>query len=84
MLSWPPAFVDAHVHTVRTGFARTGLDLTGLPSLTACLDLLAAFAAAHPDDGVVVGQGWDETDWPEVVRRPVPSSSAPPRGVGPT
>ena len=24
-----PAFVDAHVHTVRTGFALTGLDLTG-------------------------------------------------------
>ncbi len=60
-----PAFVDSHVHTVRTGFALTGLDLTGLPSLAVMLDALAAFAAGHPDDGVVVGQGWDETDWPE-------------------
>ena len=63
-----PAFVDSHVHTVRTGFSLTGLDLTGLPSLSAALDALAGFAADHPDDGVVVGQGWDETDWPE--RRP--------------
>ncbi|CAN5177982.1 amidohydrolase [soil metagenome] len=60
-----PAFVDSHVHTVRTGFALTGLDLTGLASLTAVLDALASFARAHPDDGVVVGQGWDETGWPE-------------------
>ncbi len=60
-----PGFVDSHVHTVRTGFSLTGLDLTGLPSLTASLDALARFAADHPDDGVVVGQGWDETDWPE-------------------
>jgi predicted amidohydrolase YtcJ len=60
-----PAFVDSHVHTVRTGFARTGLTLGDARSLTEALDALAAFAGSHPDDGVVVGQGWDETDWPE-------------------
>lgn len=60
-----PAFVDSHVHTVRTGFAITGLNLTGLPTLSRCLDDLAAYATGHPDDGVIVGQGWDETDWPE-------------------
>ncbi|WP_148613235.1 amidohydrolase [Nocardioides rubriscoriae] len=60
-----PAFVDAHVHTVRTGFATTGLDLTGTPTLVGALDALAAHAAAAPDAGVLVGQGWDETDWPE-------------------
>jgi predicted amidohydrolase YtcJ len=60
-----PAFVDSHVHTVRTGFARTGLDLGGAPSLAAALDRVAAFAAGHPAHGVLVGQGWDETDWPE-------------------
>jgi predicted amidohydrolase YtcJ len=63
-----PGFVDSHVHTVRTGFALTGLDLTGTPSLAAALDELAAYADKHPDLGVIVGQGWDETDWPE--RRP--------------
>lgn len=60
-----PAFVDSHVHTVRTGFALTGLVLGGATSVTAALDAVAAHAAAHPDDGVIVGQGWDETDWPE-------------------
>ncbi|HEY7717380.1 MAG TPA: amidohydrolase [Pedococcus sp.] len=63
-----PGFVDAHVHTVRTGFARTGLDLAGSASLTATLDGLRAFGEGHPGHGVLVGQGWDETDWPE--RRP--------------
>jgi len=60
-----PGFVDHHVHTVRTGFARTGLDLTDSPSLARLLADLAAHAAQRPGDGVLVGQGWDETDWPE-------------------
>ena len=60
-----PAFVDAHVHTVRTGFALTGLDLTGTTSLPGTLDELAAYAGKHPEQGVIVGQGWDETAWPE-------------------
>ena len=63
-----PAFVDSHVHTVRTGFALTGLDLAGARSLAATLDALAGHAIANDDAGVLVGQGWDETDWPE--RRP--------------
>lgn len=60
-----PGFVDAHVHTVRTGFALTGLDLAGTASVTATLDALTRHAAASPGDGVLVGQGWDETGWPE-------------------
>ena len=60
-----PAFVDHHVHTVRTGFALTGLDLTGVPTLTGSLDALAAHAVASPEAGVLVGQGWDETGWSE-------------------
>ena len=46
--SLAPAFVDAHVHTVRTGFALTGLDLSGTPSLATTLDDLAAFADDAP------------------------------------
>ena len=60
-----PGFVDSHVHTVRTGFALTGLDLTGVPSVTHLLDALSAHATASPESGVLVGQGWDETGWPE-------------------
>ncbi|MGV9263100.1 amidohydrolase [Kitasatospora sp. NPDC003701] len=61
-----PAFVDAHVHATATGLALTGLDLTGLPSLAAALDAVAAFVAARPEPGgVLIGHGWDETGWPE-------------------
>jgi predicted amidohydrolase YtcJ len=59
-----PAFVDAHAHLAQTGMAVQSLDLGGADSLTAALDALAAFAArsAFP---IVLGYGWDETQWPE-------------------
>ncbi|MFI6447649.1 amidohydrolase [Kitasatospora sp. NPDC050543] len=60
-----PAFVDAHVHATAAGLALTGLDLTGCPSLAEALARIAAFAAAHPGDGVLIGHGWDQTAWPE-------------------
>ncbi|MFI5954238.1 amidohydrolase [Cryptosporangium sp. NPDC051539] len=58
-----PGFVDAHVHATQTGLTLVGLDLAGLPTLTAALDALAAFASTHP--GAILGHGWDETAWPE-------------------
>lgn len=58
-------FVDSHVHTVRTGLALTGLDLTGAASLDDALAALEAHATRDAGAGVLVGQGWDETDWPE-------------------
>ncbi|ANH40101.1 N-substituted formamide deformylase precursor [Nocardioides dokdonensis FR1436] len=63
-----PAFVDSHVHTVRTGFALTGLDLSAATYAAASglddvLAAVASHAARHPDDAVLVGQGWDETPW---------------------
>ncbi|MGW5351136.1 amidohydrolase [Streptomyces sp. NPDC004031] len=63
-----PAFTDAHVHVTSTGLALTGLDLTGCGSLREALERVAAHAAAHPADRVLLGHGWDETAWPE--RRP--------------
>ncbi|WP_433602961.1 amidohydrolase [Nocardia sp. CA-135953] len=62
-----PAFVDPHVHVTALGLKLTGLDLSVAHSLEHCLELLRAFAAAHPD-GAILGDGWDETGWPE--RRP--------------
>jgi predicted amidohydrolase YtcJ len=60
------AFTDAHVHIVRTGLTRQGLDLAGCSSLTDCLDSLAAYARRTTlGDRVILGQGWDETRWPE-------------------
>jgi predicted amidohydrolase YtcJ len=59
-----PAFTDAHVHTTSTGLALTGLDLSHAPSLEAALSLVRDFAAARPDDRVLLGHGWDAARWP--------------------
>lgn len=59
-----PAFTDAHVHTTATGLALTGLDLSGAPSLEAALALVRDFAAARPNDRVLLGHGWDASRWP--------------------
>ncbi|MFC5288355.1 amidohydrolase [Actinokineospora guangxiensis] len=59
-----PAFVDAHVHATSAGLLRTGLDLTGVPTLAAALDALAAHVRRH-GRAAVWGHGWDETRWPE-------------------
>lgn len=60
-----PAFTDAHVHTTATGLALTGLDLTGVPTLADALERVRAHAAAHPDDPMLLGHGWDASGWPE-------------------
>jgi hypothetical protein len=62
-----PAFVDSHAHLAQTGLAASGLDLSHTASLGDALDALAAFAR-RSSAGVLLGFGWDETDWPE--RRP--------------
>ncbi|MGW4766722.1 amidohydrolase [Nocardia sp. NPDC004278] len=59
-----PAFVDPHVHVTALGLKLTGLDLSAARSLEHCLELLRGFAVAHPD-GAILGDGWDETGWPE-------------------
>ncbi|MFH9573122.1 amidohydrolase [Streptomyces sp. NPDC017454] len=60
-----PAFTDAHVHTTSTGLALTGLDLSGAPTREAALALVRDFAAARPDDRVLLGHGWDAARWPD-------------------
>ncbi|QIK68485.1 amidohydrolase family protein [Nocardioides sp. HDW12B] len=62
-----PAFVDAHVHTVPTGFLHTELDLVGSPSLADTLERLHDHVAhgESPEGTVVLGTGWDDTLWPE-------------------
>ncbi|WP_326670380.1 amidohydrolase [Streptomyces canus] len=60
-----PAFTDAHVHTTATGLALTGLDLSTAPDLSAVLARVRDFAAARPDDHVLLGHGWDASRWPD-------------------
>ncbi|MER6345723.1 amidohydrolase [Streptomyces sp. NPDC001595] len=59
-----PAFTDAHVHTTATGLALTGLDLSAAGDLNEALALVRGFAAARPDDRVLLGHGWDAARWP--------------------
>lgn len=59
-----PAFVDAHVHTTATGLARTGLDLSGAATLQGALDLVER-TVRQGRGRPILGQGWDETRWPE-------------------
>lgn len=59
-----PGFVDTHVHSTSGGLALRGLDLDGSSSLAQCLEQVRKYAAAQPD-GIVWGQGWDESLWPE-------------------
>lgn len=59
-----PAFVDAHAHTVMTGFGLTRLDLHHTTTLVEALDLVSELAGLQTD-GVVVATGWEEHSWPE-------------------
>lgn len=59
-----PGFVDSHIHLSATGLSLSGLDLRAAGSKAQCLQLVAAYAAAHPGRPVW-GHGWDESAWPE-------------------
>nr|WP_240929675.1 amidohydrolase [Streptomyces coryli] len=60
-----PAFTDAHVHLTATGLALTGLDLAPATSLADALERIRSYAASRPADRVLLGQGWDDSRWPE-------------------
>lgn len=59
-----PGFVDSHIHLTATGLTLSGLDLRPAGSRAHCIQMVADYAAAHPDQ-LVWGHGWDETSWPE-------------------
>ena len=59
-----PGFIDAHVHPVFGGDQLRRCDLTGAGSLPGYLDLIAAYARAHPGDGWITGGGWSMEAFP--------------------
>jgi predicted amidohydrolase YtcJ len=69
-----PGFVDAHVHLSATGLADHGADLREARSVAEMLDRVRA-AAARAADGLLWGDGYDETrfDLPEL---PTPAALA--------
>lgn len=59
-----PGFVDSHCHLTELGLLAFKLDLTGTASVAELKQRLGAYAVAHPT-GVITGDGWIETHWPE-------------------
>lgn len=53
-----PGFVDAHVHPVAGGMALLTCALDGARDAAGARDLVARYAAAHPDLPWITGGGW--------------------------
>ncbi|GAA3195789.1 MULTISPECIES: amidohydrolase [Streptomyces] len=53
-----PGFQDAHVHAVYGGVELAECDLTGTVGAAEYLDLIGAYARAHPDHAWITGGGW--------------------------
>jgi predicted amidohydrolase YtcJ len=64
-----PGFGDAHVHPVGAGLGRLRCDLSGSRGLPAYLEVVAAYAASHPDESWIRGDGWSMADFPGGVPR---------------
>jgi predicted amidohydrolase YtcJ len=59
-----PGFIDAHVHPVFAGDQLRRCDLTGATTMSDYLDLIGAYARAHPGGGWVTGGGWSMEAFP--------------------
>ena len=60
-----PGFVDAHIHFYEWALKRRNLALAELPSFQALLETVREAAAQAPSGSWILGQGWNEVDWPE-------------------
>ena len=59
-----PGFQDAHCHPPFAGKQRRQVWLNDAAGLAAYLDLVATYAAAHPDEPWVLGGGWSMEHFP--------------------
>jgi predicted amidohydrolase YtcJ len=59
-----PGFGDAHVHPVDGGLSRLRCDLHGQRGEEQYLAIVAAYAAARPDQPWISGDGWSMSDFP--------------------
>ena len=54
-----PGFIESHLHLFMGGSELAHLQLSGVAGETALRAALLTYAAAHPERGVIVGQGCD-------------------------
>jgi predicted amidohydrolase YtcJ len=59
-----PGFIDAHVHPVFAGDQMCRCDLSGVKTAAEYAELIAAYAAAHPDAEWITGGGWSMEAFP--------------------
>lgn len=59
-----PGYIDSHTHLLDLGLSLTRLDLSATNSREETLNAVADYASRTKSQ-VVVGYGWDETDWGE-------------------
>lgn len=60
-----PGFIDSHMHFLHVGVKRTRPDLRPATSKQDAFRRVIDWLEAHPGDGPVTGEGWDEADWPD-------------------
>lgn len=60
-----PGFIDAHIHFYEWALKRRSLALADLATFGDLLETVRAAAADAPAGGWILGQGWNEVDWPE-------------------
>jgi predicted amidohydrolase YtcJ len=60
-----PGLMDSHFHFYDWAMGRQQLDLARVNSLGELLDQVALTAGQLPQEKWVLGQGWNESDWPE-------------------
>ncbi|WP_043268266.1 amidohydrolase [Streptomyces sp. CT34] len=59
-----PGFQDAHVHPVSGGLELGQCDLSAADTAAACRELIARYAAAHPEAPWITGGGWSLEAFP--------------------
>jgi predicted amidohydrolase YtcJ len=64
-----PGLIDAHGHLMGLGYALMQADLVGARDKAEVLARLKTFAEKEqlPDGAWLIGNGWDQNDWPEKV-----------------
>jgi len=59
-----PGFGDAHVHPTHGGLAMARCELHGTRGVESYLEVVRAYATAHPEQAWIRGAGWHMDDFP--------------------